>query len=78
MSDLKITGHLEATLMMLKERHGEDFRFTILARDTRATDELDGRVYVASSDREPSIAHGVLGQIIEQGLLGDDEGGQGS
>lgn len=73
MNDPRATSHFEATLQMLKERHGESFRFTIIARDTRADDEMDGRVYVVGNDHEPSLVHDVLGQIIEQGLLGDDE-----
>lgn len=75
MQDPKVTGHFHATLKMLSERHGEDFRFTIIARDTRADGDMDGRVYVVGNDHEPSVVHGVLGQIIAEGLLGDQEDG---
>ena len=69
-------AHLEATLAMLKERHGEGFSFTLLVRHEAPIEERDGEVYVVSNDRKLPLVRDILSEVVDRGLL-DDPNDQG-
>lgn len=69
--DPKVQAHLEATLAMLKERHGEGFSFTLMVRHEAPTAERDGEAYVVSNDRKLPLVSGILSEVVDRGLLDD-------
>lgn len=71
----KVQAHLEATLAMLKERHGKAFKFTLMVRHESPTEYRDGAVYIVSNDPGIAFKHGVLGRVIQQGLAGSEQEG---
>lgn len=79
MKDPKVERHLEATLQMLKERHGDDFTFLLVARCDRPSVKVDGTVYIVGNETEIKLVTGVLKSIVDQGLYpeGDDCGDSG-
>ena len=73
--DERIHGHLEATLQMLKERHGEGFSFTLMARHENPDPNSHGQIYIVTNDPDIAFMHGVLGRVIQQGLAGSEQEG---
>ena len=74
--DPKVQAHLQATLDMLNERHGNAFKFTLLVRHEMPCEGRDGEVYIVSNDRKLPLVRDVLSEVLGSGILGDpnDEG----